>query len=139
MYLLTIVIFATFGVGSSRVYLGVYYPSDVVAGWCAGLVWALIWWLVPAICSIAAPSRDRAVSDVCPDKPCGATVARNAVEGAISGAKQVGLNVEEAASAAATGAIKGAGEISQQAVQQVRNAVTGVIAGVKVVVKEPFK
>lgn len=30
MYLLTIVIFATFVVGSSRVYLGVHYPSDGV-------------------------------------------------------------------------------------------------------------
>lgn len=45
-YLLTVALFATFVIGSSRVYLGVHYPSDVLAGWCAGLIWALLCWLV---------------------------------------------------------------------------------------------
>ena len=45
-YVLGVAVALTAMVGATRVYLGVHYPSDVLAGWCAGLVWASLCWLV---------------------------------------------------------------------------------------------
>ncbi|TFF22862.1 phosphatase PAP2 family protein [Jiella endophytica] len=90
-FLLGLAVFLTVIIGISRVYLGVHWPSDVLAGWTAGAAWALMWWLLatwlerrgavePSPQNVASPDRigraptgERAAmnSDLASNEPAG--------------------------------------------------------------------
>ena len=44
IYFMAVAIVLTILVGLSRLYLGVHYPSDILAGWCIGSAWAVLCW-----------------------------------------------------------------------------------------------
>ncbi|GGE37843.1 phosphatase PAP2 family protein [Agaricicola taiwanensis] len=45
-YILAIAVLLTVMIGCSRLYLGVHWPTDVLAGWSIGAAWALACWVV---------------------------------------------------------------------------------------------
>lgn len=55
LYVVGVAFLLSFLVGSTRVYLGVHYASDVLAGWSAGLAWALVCWMGASRLSAARP------------------------------------------------------------------------------------
>jgi undecaprenyl-diphosphatase len=52
IYLMSVAVALTLVIGFSRVYLGVHWPSDVLAGWCVGAAWAVL-------CSLVARALQR--------------------------------------------------------------------------------
>ena len=44
VYVLVVAVLLTALVGISRIYLGVHWPTDVLAGWCLGAAWAILCW-----------------------------------------------------------------------------------------------
>lgn len=49
-------------IGASRLYLGVHWPTDVLAGWIAGAGWAVLWWSVARW--VASPGQVSALGGV---------------------------------------------------------------------------
>ena len=53
-----VAVLITVGVGISRIYLGVHWPSDVLGGWCAGVAFAAAAWV--ALLRLAPVRREQA-------------------------------------------------------------------------------
>jgi undecaprenyl-diphosphatase len=61
LYVMSLAAFLTMIIGVSRIYLGVHYPTDVLAGWCIGTAWAMGCWAIMA--------RLQSVGQVEPPRP----------------------------------------------------------------------
>lgn len=46
IYLMSVAVLLTLMIGVSRLYLGVHWPTDVLAGWTLGSCWALMCWTI---------------------------------------------------------------------------------------------
>jgi undecaprenyl-diphosphatase len=67
-----VAMFVTAAVGVSRVYLGVHWPSDVLAGWAIGLSWALLCWVAAVWLQdhgVIEPEQEPIVGEACGVKP----------------------------------------------------------------------
>lgn len=56
-YLMAVAVTLTTLIGASRVYLGVHWPSDVLAGWALGAAWALGCWILAQLMAQGTEGR----------------------------------------------------------------------------------
>lgn len=69
IYVMCLAVLLTVLVGLSRLYLGVHWPSDVLAGWCAGAAWAMFCWLLARLVLSRRQPGESPVESTEPEKP----------------------------------------------------------------------
>ncbi|MDX1664031.1 MAG: phosphatase PAP2 family protein [Candidatus Promineifilaceae bacterium] len=62
IFVMLIAVLITLAVGFSRVYLAVHWPTDVLAGWTVGAIWALLVWVVARRVKLSRRERAEARS-----------------------------------------------------------------------------
>ncbi len=80
-YFMGLAVFLTVVVGLSRVYVGVHYATDVLAGWCVGSAWAVLCWVV----ALRLQRRGQVEQPGATGEPAGTSpVARGGIRRALS-------------------------------------------------------